>query len=402
MGDYKDIRIFSFDNGGMHSQTVLDEYEKRFNGPSSIILPFNIYGDYNAFVVYNEIMVKYISSIYNINTQIEKELKNVPREAYKEYIISSLIEEIQQSNEFENVESTRQEIKNAYDNLDKNITKRFYGMVNKYNILLSGSKIDLFSSSDVRTLYNDFVLNEVVEENPLDYPDGEIFRKEMVHIYGRGQDSIHDGLYPETKIIESMDQALHVLNDDEKDVLIRVAIFHFMFGYIHPFYNGNGRMSRFISSYMLSQVLNLAVCLRISYIIKENRSKYHKMFKDAEDKRNMGELTSFVNDFLELIFQACVDVKDDIHEKTELYQIMKFKLDKVLEDNKDIASKYNKVFYFILEKSIFIGNGATIEDIAKYSGFSRITINSLLEKGTSFLHKRKDGRTNYWLIRFKD
>ena len=40
-------------------------------------------------------MVKYISSIYNINTQIEKELKNVPREAYKEYIISSLIEEIQ-------------------------------------------------------------------------------------------------------------------------------------------------------------------------------------------------------------------------------------------------------------------------------------------------------------------
>ena len=63
----------------------------------------------------------------------------------------------------------------------------------------------------------------------------------------------------ESKIIETMNQALTLLNDEDIDVLIRSAIFHFVFGFIHPFYNGNGRMARFISSYKMSDVLNYEV-----------------------------------------------------------------------------------------------------------------------------------------------
>ena len=60
------------------------------------------------------------------------------------------------------------------------------------------------------------------------------------------------------------------LNNDDINFLIRIAVFHYAFGYIHPFYDGNGRTSRFISSYLLSQRLEDLVSFRLSYTIKLN------------------------------------------------------------------------------------------------------------------------------------
>ena len=96
--------------------------------------------------------------------------------------------------------------------------------------------------------------------------------------------NVHEGLYLESKIIEIMNQSLSLLNDENIDVLIRLVIFRFIFGYIHPFYYGNGRMTRFISSYKMSEVFNLAVCLKISYKIKEIRIQYQRMFENVEEK----------------------------------------------------------------------------------------------------------------------
>ena len=397
MEKYIDMRIFTLNHGGISSQTVKDEYEKRYYGISTIRLPFKI-NDVNAFMVYTGEIVNSISSIYQLNARLTSELRSVPGEAYKEYIIQSLIEEIQQSNEVEHVESTRQEIQKAYDNKEKK-SLRFTGMVNKYSLLLSKTDIRLMTSSDIRQLYDDFILDEVVQENPEDRPDGDIFRKGTVHVYGKSIDSLHDGLYPESRIIEAMDQALHVLHDDDLNLLIRTAIFHFMFGYIHPFYNGNGRMSRFISSYMLSKSLEQAICLRLSYVIKEKKNKYLKMFKDTEDARSMGDLTGFVISFLSLIESACYDVVNDIHEKNEIYQMMKTRLDEYLQDtNLDIAQKYHIVFHYILEKTIFIGKGASFEDIVNHTRVTKATVYKLLAKTDSFVYKRKEGREYRWFV----
>ena len=398
MDKYIDMRIFSLNHGGISSQAVKDEYKKRYNGISTIRLPFRINGA-NAFVVYTNEIVNSISSIYQLNTKLTSELQNVPGEAYKEYIIQSLVEEIQQSNEVEHVESTRQEIQKAYDNKDQK-SLRFTGMVTKYNLLLSKTDIRLMTSSDIRQLYDDFILDEVVRENPKDYPDGEIFRKEPVHVYGKSIDSLHDGLYPESRFIEAMEQALHVLQDDDLNLLIRTAIFHFMFGYIHPFYNGNGRMSRFISSYMLSKSIDQAICLRLSYVIKEKKNKYLKIFKDTEDARNLGDLTGFVIAFLNMIESACYDVTSDIHEKNETYHVMKTKLDEFLHAaDSDIAEKYHNIFHYILEKTIFIGNGASFDDIVNHTHVTKATLYKLFVKSDALVYKRKEGREYRWFVK---
>ena len=88
-----------------------------------------------------------------------------------------------------------------------------------------------------------------------------------------------------------MNRALSILSDAELPVLVRVSVFHFMFAYIHPFYDGNGRTNRFISSYALSHSFNPIVEYRLSYSVKERIDKYCKGFSVCEHPLSRGDLT---------------------------------------------------------------------------------------------------------------
>ena len=98
-------------------------------------------------------------------------------------------------------------------------------------------------------------------------------------MFSATQKEIHKGLYPESKIMDAMEKSLVILEDKNLDPLIKIAIFHYLFGYIHPFYDRNGRTSRFISSYLLTKVLNNLIGYRISFTIIEHIKEYYDAFK---------------------------------------------------------------------------------------------------------------------------
>ena len=90
-----------------------------------------------------------------------------------------LIDEIVLTNKIEGVNSTRKEITEVLEKLsEKKSDRRFHGLVMKYSMLMDCASLKLDTCQDVRDIYNDLVLREVVEENPHDAPDGVIFRKE--------------------------------------------------------------------------------------------------------------------------------------------------------------------------------------------------------------------------------
>lgn len=88
-----------------------------------------------------------------------------------------------------------------------------------------------------------------------------------------------------------------------------------MFAYIHPFYDGNGRTNRFISSYVLSHNFNPIVGYRLSYSVKERIEKYYKGFSICEQPLNRGDLTPFVISFSELVVDAMESMLDSLREK---------------------------------------------------------------------------------------
>ena len=57
---------------------------------------------------------------------------------------------------------------------------------------------------------------------------------------------------------ELLDKILHFLNEDQNvPVSIKIAIVYDCFAYIHPFYDGNGRLSFLLTSIYLRELLGI-------------------------------------------------------------------------------------------------------------------------------------------------
>ena len=393
---YQDIRIHSFN---LDPAETDDLYEKRYHGESTIRLGFDLKGS-DSFVVFNTELLTVISNIYQLDKKLSLLSARIPTDALNQFVDTSMIEEIQQSNEVENVNSTRKEIKDALDAvIQKKHGKRFDSMIRKYLILQSDKNIPLSASQDVRNLYDEFIADEIARNDPGDQPDGEIFRKSPVHVNNSHGETIHEGLFPESKIITAMDSALSILNNDDYDILIRVALFHYFFGYIHPFYNGNGRMTRFISSYMLAKVFSKSACLRISYVIKEHRSKYYELFQNANDKRNRGELTGFVMGYLRFFEEAIKDTYHLLDEKNLLYLHYEKELSQWLDTHMSRLSASQRFsFIYMLQTDLFGDSSLDIVKIAFMMDCSEKTARKILAEAGPLISSTKDGKKLIWHI----
>lgn len=118
---------------------------------------------------------------------------------------------------------------------------------------MTDTEIDFNTCQDIRNFFDDFAHKEISKENPNRQLDGEIFRKDPVDIASAAGKTIHQGLFPESVIISTMNEALKILHREDILVLVRLGLFHYFFAYIHPFYDGNGRTDRFITSYFLGK-----------------------------------------------------------------------------------------------------------------------------------------------------
>ena len=353
----------------INKEAYKSEYEKRFNDEDTVHLDIEISGN-PAFICQTKEMFGSIISIERTNTAIAKMCSELPEKALIQYRNRCLTDEIVLTNNIEGVHSTRKEINEILTDLSKkDRKKRFVGLVKKYVALSRNEEIPLQTSRDIRKIYDDIFFDEISSSNPDNLPDGNIFRKSGVDVYSETQNIIHSGVHPESEIISIMDKSLNFLANSDCDIMIRIAVFHYLFGYIHPFYDGNGRTDRFISSYLLSKHLNDLIGYHISYTIKENIHKYYDAFDICNHPLNKGDLTPFAEMFLSLV---------DTSMK-QLYNEIKSRLDKLNfyrgvcpilpnADHKDILTLY----YVLIQAALFSEDGISkkaLEDIltASYS-----------------------------------
>ncbi len=372
-------------------------YNERFNNEFSYHLPFEISGNKAFFIIDYQISRK-IEEIYYISRQLDDILNQLPPIAFKYYINKNLIDEIMLTNDIEGVYSTRKEISQIIEMPDNSTKKvRLMGLVKKYQKLINGEKIPFSSCNDIRLLFDEIVLNEIEEDEK---PDGEIFRTGSVSVCTATDKEKHRGLYPEKKLIDFLNKSLDFLtNENNVGPLVKIAVFHYLFGYAHPFYNGNGRTSRFISSYLLCNILNQSIALRISYTIKNDKNKYYKAFDICNDPKNKGDITPFIYSFIDIIKNAAkssLENLESLKQRLEYYSTIHENIYNFFEN--DLQSK---IVYILIQNALFSRKGVFIEELKHHLECSEATIRknikSLIKHGLIITTEREKNKMLYEL-----
>lgn len=351
-------------------------YENRYNSENTIHFHFKIENDYAFFYYHNEIM----NIIYNINT-LDKEVTNIlnmlPGIARDEYKKRSLIDEIFFTNEIEGVVSTRKEISEVIDDIESKAKEKncIYSLVHKY-LMLNSNDDNIMNLEDIRKTYDELVLAEIDKD---DYPDGVLFRKDLVYVKGRSEKILHTGVHPEEKINSILLEGLNILNDDNIDLLVRVALFHYIFAFVHPFYDGNGRTDRYISSLYLKKYFNPIISYRLSLTIKESINNYYEAFKMTNSKYNKGDITTFVFEFVNIVKIAFEKTINYLNQKRAMLDEKKNLLDELIivkEDKNDIELK--KILYILMQVDIFGEYPINRVNLSNATKLSLPTLNKLL------------------------
>lgn len=369
-------------------------YDRRFNDERTWHLKTSIAGS-PAFVYMAPEIYEALLEAAQIDKDILRLEAALPQRALDSYRDSCLIDEIVLTNEIEGVHSTRREIGEVLERLKQNDRRgRFFGIVQKYALLQTRPDIALRTCADVRDVYDDLVLAEVRISDPHNVPDGTYFRTKMVHVINEAGIPIHDGIEPEARIIEEMDQALDVLNDESREPLLRIALFHFLFGYIHPFYDGNGRTNRFISSYLISRQYEPIVGLGISHAVKQEIEKYYKAFSRCEHPLNRGDITPFVIAFSEICVNAMCNLRDALAEK-------KSQMDMYLHRSAVLVPEpLRTLVESLITATLFTFDGVTAKELCEAERLSRQTLYKRLSelRKLGLLQEEKIGRKVFYKL----
>lgn len=361
---------------------VEKEYLNRINNPCTLktalfINPINRKGEREKSIKF-ELFYLPIANILNLqdnimaNSKIITELASqLPNIAKKSCINEIMLNEIVKSNQVEGVYTTKKEV---YNSITTKKLDRLTGIAKKY-IQIVDNKIEKITKiEEFRKMYDDIFSADILL-NPENKLDGKIFRKSQVHI-NDGLKNIHPGDINEELIIEHLNDLINFMNNDNINFLIKASITHYYFEYIHPFYDGNGRMGRLLCSMYLTRKLDIFTGLSLSFAIFNEKNKYSKLFKNTSDIKNFGELTFFIKGFLEFIIkgqESILDMLKDRKQKLD-YAFTKLEDFTLTKTEKDILFIYLQIYIF--SKTSLLKD----KDMAEIMELSRPTLDKILKK----------------------
>ena len=368
--------------GSMEQRLEKVEERKNYDSTLQIGLKIKPEKQKNKYDLYYVPTLETMNIIRKINledkriAELYEKLPNIAKESFYIDIVSS---EIQNTNNIEGVESKREDIvytakkvvKNNINN--KNDDLKFLSIVRSYtaikNMNNDSTSDELVRKindvKDIRKIYDSITAEGVAEEN---LPDGELFRKGVVYIQGK-KGTLHDGVSnadnSEPIIKELLSKLVDFINTQECN-LIKNAIFHYYFGYVHPFYDGNGRTARFISSLILQEEYSWLTACSLSQGVNKKRNLYLKAFESTNSLAMQGEMNFFVDSFLKLINIGQTEILENLYSKTILleaaYDVIKSD-ERVVSDEKMFNIVYSAVQMYLFGNNDYL-EIKDIEDLA--------------------------------------
>lgn len=198
---------------------------------------------------------------------------------------------------------------------------------------------------------------------------------EVVHTPPQNEEEIR-------KLLSNLE--VYINNDNQDyDVLLKMALIHFQFESIHPFYNGNGRTGRILNVlYLVMQNKIKYPILCLSKYIIENKNEYYRLLRICnEDINNISEFVLYI---LKAVKETSKYTTNLILKIKNLIEITKIEMEKLLPGIYK-ASIVDHMFTHVYTKNSFFRDalGITKNAATKY-------LKLLVSKG--FLIEEKVGK----------
>ena len=233
--------------------------------------------------------------------------KIIPNQAI---LINSLIlQEAKDSSEIENIITTHDELYQS--SLDiSNISHATKEVQSYSRALLKG--FDLVKDNSLLLTRHIVDIQQELEGNVagIRKQSGTVLKNQATG------EVIHTPPQEETTIRKLLDNLEQYINtNDGIDPLIKMAIIHYQFETIHPFYDGNGRTGRIINILylVLNELLDLPILYLSSYIIK-HKADYYRLLQEVRTKGSWEEWIIYMLEGIEQTATKQVQLINDIKE----------------------------------------------------------------------------------------
>lgn len=188
------------------------------------------------------------------------------------------------------------------------------------------------------------------------------------------------------RLMANLEQYINDSSIQDCDPLIKMAVIHFQFESIHPFYDGNGRTGRIINIlYLIMQKLQSLPVLYLSNYIIKNKQDYYRLLQEVREKSSWEEWLLFM----------IKGVEQTARETIELI----IKIRELMLDYKHRLRDNYKFYSQDLLNNLFKHPYTKIEFIVNDLGVSRLTAANYLNKlaDDKMLRKEKLGTGNYYI-----
>ncbi|MEP7169124.1 MAG: Fic family protein [Bacteroidota bacterium] len=327
-------------------------------------------------------ILKRLASAHRYLAELKGKAATIPNE---NILINTLaLQEAKDSSAIENIITTHDELYKAllFENLFSNASAK---EVNRYADALKLG-FALVREKKIITQNHILTIQRTLEQNDAGYrrlPGTALINEvtgETVYTPPQDYDSIS----------RLMNNLVDFINDDklsDVDALIKMALLHFQFETIHPFYDGNGRTGRILNIlYLVQQELLDLPILYLSRFIIQRKGDYYRLLQEVRDKENWEAWILYMLEGVEQTAKQTIRIIEEIRVLMQEYKHR-------------IRNDLKKIYSQDLLNNLFKHPYTKIEFVMEELDVTRLTatryLNLLVEKG--FLKKQKIGVSNFYI-----
>lgn len=225
-----------------------------------------------------------------------------PQQSTRLYGTKAMEEEILSTFRIEQIDTSRESVRRI---LSGQVPKdkeehRIYGM--KQGLEFIADRSHTITEENLFRLYQMTIGDFLPAEDRL-LPE-HWYRHDSVYIVGSKLE--HTGL-PSQKLPAYMAELVaFAAEKTAQNDLIKAAILHFALAYLHPYFDGNGRMARLLHLwYLVQQGYSSALFVPMSRFVEESRSRYYKAYTQVEQNQQISgvlDVTPFLVYFAESVY----------------------------------------------------------------------------------------------------